>query len=197
MKNKDTTKVKQENILKRWYKLCEPSKKLWFFQVTFYIIYAVIYTLMAVFAAKTINCLVEHDYRGAFMWLGIEFADILLRNVFLHLQYVFYGDHYGHILKNITTKIYNKLFKSEEKGIKKLTAEKIINIAQNNMSYAAEFPDYVAYIMRYIVQVGIALVTIFISNVYAGLVVTVLGVINFFVYNALNKKLGGLMKKRH
>ncbi len=196
MKEKDTTKVKQENVFKRWYKLCQPSKKLWFFQILFYICYAVIYTLMAVFAAKTINCLVEHNWKGAFMWLGIEFADILLRNVFLHLQYVFYGKHYGHIRKNITVKIYNKLFKSEEKELKNLTTEKIINIAQSNMGSAAEFPDYVAYIMRYIVQVGIALVTIFISNVYAGLIVMAVGVVNFFVYNALNKKLGGLMKMR-
>ena len=196
MKKKET-KVKQENLFKRWYKLCEPNKKMWFFQVAFYIAYAVIYTLMTIFAAKTINCLVEQNYKGAFFWLVIEFLDILLRNLCLHIQYVFYGNHYAVILKNITTKIYNKLFLSEEKGLKRLTTEKIINIAQNNMGYAAEFPDYVAYIVRYIVQVIIALVTIFISNVYAGLIVIVLGVINFFVYNFFNKKLGHLMQKRH
>ncbi len=114
---------------------------------------------MAIFAAKTINALVEQNWTEAFMWLGVEFADILLRNIFLHFQYIIYCKHYGHIRKNITSKIYNKLFLSEDKSLKNLSTEKIINIAQNNLSYAAEFPDYVAYFVRYIVQICIALVT--------------------------------------
>ncbi len=191
------TKTKQENLFKRWYRLCEPNKNLWFWQVFFYVLYAAIYAVMTIIAAKTINCLYHARWKEAFFWLALELGDIILRNVVLHFQYIVYGKLYGIIRNNITTKIYNKIIKCEESGIKKLSSEKIINIAQDNMSYAAEFPDYVASIIQYLVQVGIAIVTIFIVNVYAGLIVAALGVVNFFVYNTLNKKLGRIMNNRY
>lgn len=190
-------KQKQENLFKRWYKLSEPNKSVWFWQTFFYIAYAVIYALMTIVAAKTINCLYNADWIGAFTWLAVELADIVLRNIMLHFQYIFYAKHYGIIRNNITRKIYDKLFKSEDSSIKKLSNEKIINIALNNLSYAGEFPDYIASILQYSVQVGIAIVTIYISNVYAGLIVTALGIVNFFVYNALNRKMGKIMNRRY
>ena len=196
-KAQKTKKDKQENLFKRWYKLCEPNKKVWFFQMFFYVLYAGIYASMTIFAAKTINCLYNSDWKGAFFWLAIEFLDIMLRSLAYHCQYIFYGKHYGIIRKNITTKIYDKLMKCEERGIKKLSSEKIINIAQENMSYAGEFPEYIASICSYLVQVVIALVTIFTANIYAGLIVACLGVVNFFVYNALNKKMGRIMNNRY
>ncbi len=116
-------------------------------QIFLYVLYAIIYSLMAIFAAKTINCLVEKDWKGAFIWLGVEFLDILVRNVVYHIQYLYYGKHYGYIQKNVTTKIFNKIFQSEEKGLERLTSEKIINIAQNNLNYVADFPDYIASIL--------------------------------------------------
>ncbi len=65
------------------------------------------------------------------------------------------------------------------------------------MGDASAFPDYVASILQYSVQVAIAIVTIYISNIYAGLIVTALGIVNFFVYNKLNKRLGSILNKRY
>lgn len=152
---------------------------------------------MTIFAAKTIDSLYNHDWKMAFTWLAVELIDIILRNIVCHLQYVVYAKHYGIIRKNITTKIFDKILKCDEKSIKKISTEKIINIAQNNLGYAAEYPDYIAYIFRYLVQVCIALITIFISNIYAGLIVVGLSTINFFVYRYLNKRMGNLMNKRY
>lgn len=194
---KEKKKNKQENLFKRWYKLCEPDKKVWFFQIFFYVLYAGLYASMTIFAAKTINCLYNSDWKGAFIWLAVEFLDIALRNLSYHCQYIFYAKHYGIIRKNITSKIYDKLMKCEERGIKKLSTEKIINISQENMSYSGDFPDYIASICSYLVQVTIAIVTIFTANVYAGLIVACLGVVNFFVYNALNKRMGRIMNSRY
>lgn len=39
--------------------------------------------------------------------------------------------------------------------------------------------------------------TIFVSNIYAGLIVVALGVVNFFVFNKLNKKLGHILNQRY
>lgn len=152
---------------------------------------------MTIFAAKTINCLANGDYNGAFFWLIMELADIWLRNISLHFQYKFYGKHYGIIRNNISTKIYDKVLNMDENSFKNFSSEKIISIAQNNMGDASAFPDYVASILQYSVQVAIAIVTIYISNIYAGLIVTALGIVNFFVYNKLNKRLGSILNKRY
>ena len=47
------------------------------------------------------------------------------------------------------------------------------------------------------VQIGIAVVAIFSANIYAGLAVSALCLVNFFVYNALNKKMGKALRGRH
>lgn len=62
MKN---TKVKQETLIKRWYKLAEPSKNLWLWQIFLYVVFAGIYASMTIFAAKTIDCLYNSDWKGA------------------------------------------------------------------------------------------------------------------------------------
>ena len=197
MKPKKKKVNKRPNLFKRWYALAQPNKTVWFWQITLLLIFAVIESLMTIFAAKTINCLYSADYSGAFFWLIMELADIWLRNTALHLQYRTYGKHYGIIRSNITKKLYDKILASEDSGIKKLTNEKIINIAQNNMSYAAEFPEYIASILRYSIQVIISIVAIFSANIYAGIIVMLLGGVSFFVYNGFNKKLGKIMNKRY
>ena len=103
-----TKREKKDNILKRWAVLCQPDKKLWFFQTLTYIIYAALYASMTIFAAKLIDCLYNQDWTGAFIWLGVEFADILLRNIFYHIEWIIYNKHYGIMRKNITGKIYDK-----------------------------------------------------------------------------------------
>lgn len=197
MKKQNEKAIKRPNLFKRWYALSEPNKIVWFWQITLLLIFAVIESLMTIFAAKTINCLYTANYSGAFFWLGMELADIWLRNTALHMQYRVYGKHYGIIRSNITKKLYDKILTSDDSSIKRLTNEKIINIAQNNMGYAAEFPEYIAAILRYSIQVIIAIVTIFTANIYGGLIVLALGVVNFFVYNALNKRLGRIMNNRY
>ncbi len=158
--------------------------------------YAAIYAVMTIIAAKTINCLYSGDWHGAFIWLSIEFANIFLRNVCLHLQYVYYSKHYKIMRHNISAKIFDKLFKCDENTLKTFTTEKIINIAQENLANACEFPDMIAQILSNVIRIAIALVAIFTSNVYAGLIVLGIAIINFFVYNAFNKHMGRIMNAR-
>lgn len=189
-------KVKKENIIKRWYKLCEPNKKYMTLQILSYAIHAIIYALMTVFAAKTIDCLYNGDWKNAFIWLGIEFLDILVRNLVLHYEFWCYGKIYGGICKTITSKICDKVFSVSDAALKKFSPEKIINIAQSNTGKACEFPDFVANMVSNIMQVGVALVAIFTASWWAGLIVIALGVVNFLVYDKLNKRLGFHLQKR-
>lgn len=186
----------KDNIIKRWYKLCEPDKKVWFWQIFYFVIYAIFLTILTIFAAKTINCMYKQDWKGAFLNLGLELATIIIRNIAMHLQYHYYAKNCGIIKENVTQKIYNKIMNCENAGIKNISKEKIISIGINNLTYICEFPDAVASFIAYSFQVVITLVTVYIANWLAGVIVTILGVINFFAYYFFNKKLGQIMLER-
>ena len=193
MKNKN----KKPNIISRWYKLAEPSKSLWFWQTITYILYVIFYTIITIFAARTINCMYEGNWKWAFINLGIELLTLVLRYIFLHFEYIAYGKQHIHIRKVVAKKIYNKILSCESNKIKNFTKEKLINISLSNISYIAEFPDPVAKFIAILIQVIITLVIIFVANIWAGLIVIVVGVINFFVYYFYNKKMGKIMLEQH
>ena len=109
-------KNKKENIIKRWYKLAEPSKSVLAMQILSYSFYAVFYTITSYFAAFTINSLYEGDWKMAYIYLAIEFLLILLRNVALHLEFKFYGDNHVIVRCNVAKKIYQKILKCERKS---------------------------------------------------------------------------------
>lgn len=192
MKNK-----KRDNIVTRWYKLCEPNKKDWAMQIITYTLYAIINALMAIFAAQTINCLYNADWHGAFIWLGVEFLDIFLRNVIVHFEYLYYSKVYGQINKTICGKIYDKIMSVNTSEIKNFSPDKIISIAQQNTGYACEFPDYVASMISKVVYIIVAVVAVFSSSWFAGLVILLLGMANYFVYKKLYKKMGYHLKRRY
>lgn len=188
---------KKKNIFVRWYKLTNPHKGYWAGQIISYMTYAVFLTVLAIFAARTINCMYEKDWLNAFINLGLELATIIIRNVAMHIEYYFYNKQIYHIRRNVAQKVYNKILLCENAGMKKLSKEKIINIALNNMSELSEFPDAVAQATSYTMQVAITIITVFIANYMAGLIVAALGVVNFFVFYNFNKKLGKVLLDRH
>lgn len=190
-------KNKSENIIKRWHKLAQPHKGYWFWQIFFYCAYAIFLTTLTIFAARTINCMYAGDWTGAFINLAIELATIVLRNIFQHCQYHFYGKQIRHIENVINKKVYNKIINCDSKSLNKISKEKIINIALGNRDNIREFPDVVSSFTAYSLQVIITLVTVFIANYLAGIIVLALGVVNFFAYYFFNKKLGKILLQRH
>ncbi len=187
----------KENIFKRWWKLAQPSKKYLFGQTFFFVVYAVLLCMITIFTAKTINCMYEGDWKGAFTYLAIELITIVLRCLSMHIQYKFYNKQIYHIRHLVAKKIYSKILSCKDANFKDVSKEKVINIALNNMSYLSEFPDTIAGFMGYVFQVLFILVTVFISNYWAGIIIVLLGIINFFAYYFFNKKLGRIMLKRY
>lgn len=187
----------KENIFKRWWKLASPNKFYMFGQTLFFVIYAILLCVITIFAARTINCMYEGDWQGAFLNLGIELLTIVLRCLSMHIQYKFYNKQIFHIRNLVTRKVYSKILSCKNANFKDVSKEKVINIALNNMSYLSEFPDAIAGFVGYVFQVAFILVTVFISNYWAGIIVSILGVINFFAYFFFNRKLGKIMLKRY
>ena len=189
--------IRKDNIIKRWYKLTEPHKGYFIGQIFFYCMYTVFLTVITIFAARTINCMYQQNWAGAFFNLAMELLTIIMRNIGMHLQYVFYVKQIKHMRLNVAGKIYNKILTCKNSALKEMTKEKVANIALNNMSNLSEFPDSIASFIAYMIQVAFTLITVFVSNYWAGIIVTLLGVVNFVAYYKFNKKLGFHMLERH
>ena len=196
-KNKMEKIKKKDNILVRWYKLTNPHKGYFSGQIGFFIGYTVLLSVITIFAAKTINYMYAENWKCAFLFLMLELLTIILRNVCLHIQYRFYGKQIKHIRMNVANKVYSKILTCGNLELKGVTKEKVTSIALNNMSNLSEFPDCIASFIAYSFQVVITLVAVFAANWIAGVIVLLLGVVNFFAYYRFNKRLGSLMKERH
>ena len=133
----------------------------------------------------------------AFVNLGLELLTIVLRCLSLKIEFYFYGKQHKSIRRNMAKKIYNKMLTIKDDEVKKISKEKIINIALNNLGNAAEFADAVAIFIAYIAQVVLILIVVFTSNILAGLIILGIGVLNFFVYLFFNKQLGKILLKRN
>ena len=191
------TKEKSNNIFKRWWILTNPNKLIFAGQIFFYACYTILLSVITIFAARTINCMYAKDWNGAFLNLAIELITIVMRNVLYHVQYIFYTKELSHIRYVVAKKVYNKILSCKSSEFNNVSKEKITNIALNNMGNLSEFPDAIASFIAYSIQVAFTLITVFTSNYLAGIIVTALGVANFFAYYFFNKKLGKLMLERH
>jgi len=188
---------RKNNILKRWYKLAEPHKGIFAGQIITFVCYAVFLTIITLFAAKTINFMYAGEWNKAFLFLGLELATIVLRLLFMHFEYYFYAKHVQHIRLVVANKIYKKILSLKDSSMNEVSKEKVTSIALNNMTNLADFPDAVASFIAYTFQVIFTLVTVFISSPIAGVIVLLIGVVNFFVYYAFNRKLGTILLDRH
>ncbi len=190
-------KNKKDNIIKRWNLLVSPHKGYFVGQIFFYCVYTVFLSVITIFAARTINYMYQQNWKMAFTYLMLELLTIILRNIAMHIQYIYYTKHVRHIRVNVANKLYDKILSCNKLDLQQITKEKVVNIALNNMSNLSEFPDAVASFVAYSLQVIFILVTVFVSNYWAGIIVTLLGVVNFFAYFKFNKRLGYYMLKRN
>ena len=191
------TNEKSENIFKRWWKLTNPHKGYFAGQTFFFIGYTIFLSLITIFAARTINCMYAKNWSGAFLNLGIELLTIIIRSISLHFQYYYYTKQLSYIRYGVAKKVYNKILSCKSTEFNSVSKEKVTNIALNNMTYLSEFPDAIASFIAYSFQVAFVLITVYTSNYLAGLIVTALGVANFFAYYFFNKKLGKIMLERY
>lgn len=195
MKKNDN--IKKDNIIKRWWKLTQPHKGYFIGQIIFFCAYTIILALITIFAAKTINFMYAGKWKMAYLFLGLELSTIIFGNGSLHIQYKFYGKMVSHIRSGVARKVYNKIISCKSEEFDKVSKEKVINIAMNNVGSLSEFPDAIAQFIGYAMQVVFVLITVFSNSPIAGAIVSALGVVNFFVFLFINKKLGRIMLERY
>ncbi|MBO4569674.1 MAG: ABC transporter ATP-binding protein [Clostridia bacterium] len=195
--DKTKEKIKKDNIFVRWAKLATPHKGYMTGQILFYCGYTAFLSIITIFAAQTINYMYAGNWTMAFIFLGLELFTIVARNVLIHFEVLFSGKQVMYIRNRVSNKIYNKILSCKNRELNDLSKEKIINIALNNQQHISEFPDKIANVIGYTFQVVLTLAIVFSANWIAGILVTILGIINFFAYYRFNKRLGNLLRSRY
>ena len=177
--------------------MAEPHKGYFIVDLIAYCIAVILLSVATIVAAKTINCMYEGDWNGAFFNLILEIVIMVVRNLMYHLTYETYVRNNRHIRLNIANKVYNKFLSSKSEQINELTIEKVTNIALNNMTYIADFPDEIIVFLGKIASIIFTLIVVFMYSPLAGVIILALGVVNFAAYYLFNKKLGKIMLERY
>lgn len=182
-------------IIKNWYKLAKPNK-MWTFISFFMVILVNICLIIApIFAAKLTLALTGGKYNMAIVYLIIVFLFLFLRKTFWHVNYLCYSRIIGSIYVKINNEFINKGLNAKLKNYKETPKERILNIIHTDVFTISDFADKLARASARFVMILVSITIIFTVNVWAGLIVIVADIIDFFVLSWINKRRANYLKK--
>lgn len=182
-------------IIKDWAKISKPSK-LWM-SATFACLmcYHLCILISPIFAAKLTLALTGGQYNTAMLFLVVIFGVMALMYLSLHLNYMVFAKLIRHIYSRLNNDIMAKILNAKSKNFESTSKEMIMNIVHTDAYTMAEFGDRLATGAARTVGLIITLIIIFIVNAWAGFIVVVAGIINYFVLNWINGNRAVYVKK--
>ncbi|MDD4110320.1 MAG: ABC transporter transmembrane domain-containing protein, partial [Clostridia bacterium] len=182
-------------IIKNWYFLSNPSKKHCFFSFSFVILQQIGVLIVPIFAAKATISLTSGLYNSGIIYLILAFAFLFLIRFFWHLNYMVFPKIIKKSYEYLNNKIVYKSIHANPKNYKNTSKEHILNTVHTDVLTLSKFGDKMAIAMARLVSLFITLTIIFIVNVWAGLIVIVADVLDYFIYGWLIKKRAVYEKK--
>lgn len=182
-------------MIKNWYDLTKPNKKMMFVQFSSVLLRYIFLLLSPIFAARAITNLYAQEYLMAVTNLSIEIVLIVLSAVSFTVNY--------HLMSRLINPIYLKLqdqvleavLKASPRNFKKISKEKLINIVGNDTYYVSHFADFFSGRIARFIRVIITIVVIFFINVYIGFVAIFINIINYLILNYIHEKKSIVVKK--
>lgn len=181
--------------IKLWYSIAETKKSLIARHVFFTVLRVVTWILSPIFAAKVTVALMNADYGGAILNLGIELAIILIGFTCWHLVYWNATKIFTNTYCNVQSKIYRKSYRAKTSNFKITSKEKLLNIIGTDIDVVSNFGDTLGTKIGRCVQVVTTLVIVFISNWVVGLAILAVSVLDFFILLKLNKSIANKKSK--
>ena len=176
------------NFLQTWAQLSRPNIWRSILNIVLYCIYESMKLLDAIFAANAVTGLTNQDWSYAYMSVGFLGLGIIVRNVIAQCIDLNRAKLYAGINSNISSKLYKKLLYANSSNFERTSKEYILNTISSNVDVMSQFIHNISARIAYMVKLAIALVVIFNSNVFAGLIVIGLGIIDFFILKWLNTR---------
>ncbi len=175
-------------ILKNWWKMARPNKKLFGLSSLFMILSYTCVIVSPLFAAKVIIAINGSDWWGAVLYLSVVFGLLLLERLFWHLNYVVFAKLVGSVYVRLNKEFVEKMYKSKNSNFKKTPKEKLLNILHTEIYNLGDTADNAAMTIGKIFMLVVTVIIIFTINVWVGLAVIVCDIFNFLLLNHLENK---------
>lgn len=183
-------KIGNMQLFMYWYKSVQPSKLSLSVSMISAILANLTYVITPIFAARVVSCLAlaTPDFTGAIINLILGFLFLALRNLFWHINYWDYSHLMGIPYKRINNELLNKLFSARSSGLKKVSKEKLLSMIHQDAYTVTNFADYLCIAVSRAVMIAVTIITVFVYNVWCGLLVVAVNILNYVVLTNLNRK---------
>ena len=153
-----------KEILKKWFKLAEPNKKLFIIQTIFGILARATFVIIPIPAAKLIVSLTKEDYKSAGVFALIVCSLAILRQLFWHVYYMAGWRSNAHTYLKIQDKIFDKFLNIKEGELKKKAKEKIFNIINVDIYDVAMIARHLSRHIAPVIRIITTIVILFFIN---------------------------------
>ena len=181
--------------LRDWRKLARPNK--WYVLITFVaiILSQVCVLVSPTFEAKTTIAITSGDYTGTIINLLIVFGLYFLLQMFWQVDYSFYSKNIKSIYNKINNEFVEKSLKAKSSNFKCFSKERILNIVDTDVYNVAKFADTLTIAIARLIMLIVTTIVIFTVNIWAGVIVVIANIIDFFVVTWLNSRRERYVKK--
>lgn len=180
--------MKNSDKLKHFIKIASPKKSLFIWLIIFYLLLNLIAIYMAIPSANIIDSIANADIYRAAIWLIILCTATIFSQIIGFAISRISIVSYNQIVLNIHNKIYQKIIRSTNQALTAHGQEKILNVAYNNLDTLGLFPTKLAQCICEFIEAIIVSVIILFFNIYIGLAIIVLSILNYLITNAIHSK---------
>ena len=175
-------------IFKDWRKMARPNKWLWFFAFFFVALARTTVLIAPIFAAKVTLSITNGDYKSTILFLILVFGILFLRKLLWHFNYLVYAKLIKSSYNRINNEFVEKSLKAKSANFKSVSKEQLLNIVHSDVFTVADFADKLATAGARGLMTIISIIVIFTVNVYAGVIVFVADILDFFLLHWMNTK---------
>ncbi len=147
-----------------------------------------------VFTANVITSLTVGDYRNAYIFLTLDIIQVIVRNLFNQINYVFYKKNYNVQYMQMQNVFIDKVANASTSNFNDVPKEALINMVVKNFYAVGNFCDLFISRLGKLLQVVASVVVVFTTNVWIGLAILVMGVIDYTILVKVNKSIANAQK---
>lgn len=182
-------------IFKQWYKLAKPNKKYWILQFISTLIPSVCLVFESYYLAKVTTCVSAGNWQFAIANLIIAFSILIINRFSWDFNYRNTFKLVGCSYLRIQKELYDKIIGSTDANLNVNSKEKLINIMHGAVYDTSYFSDVICSRIRFLISSIICIGYILFANVYMGLIMLVMLVLNIIILRKINDNIANSVKR--
>ena len=167
-------------IFKKWYSICKPNTKLWFYSFVLVFFTSILSFLQPFASAKMITCITMQNYSLAFLWAVISFCLIAGTSCLGAFEYSIYPRLYHSSFAVLNDKYISSII-SAKNPRNNFSSDLYSNVVNEDIDRICDFSDKLCEVCGNIFKLLFVLVFISIHSIWAGVILLLVTVLNYFL----------------